>query len=133
VSRQWLLFLALAFIAGLAAGLSVGRYALPRVPASIPAPKPSVREQIVGQWDATMDGKQVIIEFGPDETITFFDLEVKKADSFALRWFDDEHFGIRGKRSTWMRVVLRGDHLTLDNGTDPVVKCRRIAPREPRR
>jgi len=124
MSSRYLLMVALVFSTGLAAGVCVNRYAL-REPASIPAAKLSVREQILGRWDAiSKDGKSVF-EFGPDNSITFIGSGEEHA--FSYRWFDDEHIGLSGPEQMWMRVTLSDDHLTLDPGKGEIIKCKRAA------
>ena len=126
MSVRHFLIVALIFGAGLAAGVGVNRWALGPA-ASIPSPKPSVRERIIGRWNAISNDGESSIEFGPDNTITAISSGQQQVVSF--QWFDDEHIGICGKKQYWMRVTLRDDHLTLDPGADgEILKCKRATP-----
>jgi hypothetical protein len=111
--RRWHLFVALVFVAGLAAGISLDRYAF-RAPASIPAAKPSVREQIIGKWDGVEEGVKFTWEFAADGTATVSGPEIE-SKTVEVRWADNEHLilYLSEKSQPRLRLVLRDDTLTV--------------------
>jgi hypothetical protein len=127
---RWLLVVALVFVAGLAGGVSLDRYALnvpaASIPAATPTIKPTIREQILGHWEGVAKDEKVAVEVGSDDTITF-NFSDGKAESVSFRWLDDEHIllGAKGKE-TWLEIVVRDDTLTLKGGEE-ILRLKRAA------
>lgn len=120
--RRWYLLVVVVFVAGFAGGICLDRYGL-RVPASIPAAKPSIREQIVGQWEGVIENRKVVFEFDSKGTLT--EIGTGKVEGpVAIQWLDDDHIEFPDAKEP-IQVNLKDDRLVFRFESGKVYRFKR--------